>query len=90
MGIDTVADLYPSANVLGVDLSPIQTNWVPPNLKFMVDDVESEWLYSRNHFDYIHTRHTVQAFRKWPTLFSRAFKYVTFTLTPFATSSLGF
>jgi hypothetical protein len=56
----------------------------------MVDDVESEWLYSRNHFDYIHTRHTVQAFRKWPTLFSRAFKYVAFTLTPFATSSPGF
>lgn len=70
------ADLYPSANVLGVDLSPIQTNWVPPNLKFMVDDVESEWLYSRNHFDYIHTRHTVQAFRKWPMLFSRAFKHL--------------
>ncbi|OCL11851.1 S-adenosyl-L-methionine-dependent methyltransferase [Glonium stellatum] len=70
------ADLYPSANVLGVDLSPIQTNWVPPNLKFMVDDVESEWLYSRNHFDYVHTRHTVQAFRKWPILFSRALKHL--------------
>ncbi|OCK75620.1 S-adenosyl-L-methionine-dependent methyltransferase [Lepidopterella palustris CBS 459.81] len=66
------SDMYPSADVLGVDLSPIQTNWVPPNLKFMVDDVESEWLYPNNHFDYIHTRHTVQAFRKWPVLFSRA------------------
>lgn len=27
-----VADLYPSANVLGIDLSPIQTEWVPANL----------------------------------------------------------
>jgi hypothetical protein len=41
---DVVGDLYPAANILGVDLSPIQPEWVPPNVKFMVDDVESPWL----------------------------------------------
>jgi Methyltransferase domain len=69
-----VADLYPDASVLGIDLSPIQTNWVPPNLKFMVDDAESEWLHPPNHFDYIHTRHTIQAFRDWPNLYASAFQ----------------
>jgi hypothetical protein len=68
--------MYESASVIGIDLSPIQTNWVPPNLKFMVDDAESEWLYPQNFFDYIHTRHTIQAFHNWPVLFERAFAYV--------------
>ncbi|GME33718.1 methyltransferase domain-containing protein [Neofusicoccum parvum] len=70
------ADLYPSANVLGIDLSPIQTEWVPANLKFMVDDAEDEWLHPRDHFDYIHTRHTVQGFRNWPKLMQRALRHL--------------
>lgn len=70
------ADLYPYASVLGVDLSPMQPQWVPPNLQFMVDDAESEWLQEPNFFDYIHTRHTIQSFRDWPTLFSRAYHHL--------------
>jgi hypothetical protein len=35
-----VGDQYPSASILGIDLSPIQPVWVPPNVKFMVDDFE--------------------------------------------------
>jgi hypothetical protein len=72
----TVGDLYPGANVLGVDLSPIQPEWIPPNVKFMVDDVESPWLRPQNHFDYIHGRHTVMAIKDWPKLMTRVFKYV--------------
>jgi len=70
------ADQYPDASVLGIDLSPIQTQWVPPNLKFMVDDAESDWLHKPESFDYVHTRHTIQAFRDWPTLFSRAYHHL--------------
>jgi hypothetical protein len=39
--LGSVGDQFESANILGVDLSPIQPEWVPPNVKFMVDDVES-------------------------------------------------
>ncbi|CZR69130.1 uncharacterized protein PAC_19030 [Phialocephala subalpina] len=67
-GIWGIANQYPSANVLGIDLSPIQPSWVPPNVRFMVDDVESLWLYPRDHFDYIHSRHMVMAIRDWPKL----------------------
>lgn len=68
----TVGEQFPSANVLGIDLSPIQPTWLPPNVHFMVDDVESTWLYPQDHFDYIHSRHTVQAIRDWPQLFGNA------------------
>src|SRR5580692_8644625 len=37
---------YPSASVIGTDLSPIQPAFVPPNCRFEVDDAEDPWLYS--------------------------------------------
>lgn len=70
-----MGDLYPGATVLGVDLSPIQPEWVPPNVQFMVDDVESPWLRPLNHFDYVHARHTVMAIRNWPKLMERVLEY---------------
>lgn len=65
-------DLFPSANVMGIDLSPIQPDWVPANVHFVVDDAESEWIYPPDHFDYIHTRHTVMAIKDWPKLYRTA------------------
>lgn len=41
-----VADDYPNAEVVANDLSPIQPPNVPPNLRFEVDDVESEWAHN--------------------------------------------
>ena len=73
--IETVGDEYPSAQILGVDLSPIQPVWVPPNVKFMVDDVESEWLEPENFYDLVHARHVTQAFKNFPTLLERAYRY---------------
>lgn len=71
-----MGDMFPSAHILGVDLSPIQPDWLPPNVRFMVDDAESPWLYPRNHFDYIHSRHTVMAIKDWDTLYRRAFEHL--------------
>lgn len=34
---------------MGTDLSPIQPGWVPPNVRFMLSDVEDGW---GNGFDY--------------------------------------
>jgi hypothetical protein len=51
------ADEHPDSTVIGNDLSPIQPLWVPANCKFIVDDLESEWLYQPSEaFDYIHGR----------------------------------
>ncbi|KAF5644650.1 methyltransferase [Fusarium tjaetaba] len=71
-----MGEQYPSAHVLGIDLSPIQPTWLPPNVHFMVDDVESPWLHPQNHFDYVHSRHTVQGIKDWPQLFSNALQHI--------------
>ncbi|RYP20705.1 hypothetical protein DL765_002655 [Monosporascus sp. GIB2] len=70
-----MGEIYPSASVLGIDLSPIQPDWVPPNVRFMVDDVESPWLHPLNHFDYIHSRHTVMAIKDWGSLLRRCYEH---------------
>jgi hypothetical protein len=71
-----VGDMYPGATVLGVDLSPIQPQWVPPGVKFMVDDVESPWVRPLNHYNYIHGRHLSTGIKNWPLLMSRTLEYV--------------
>ncbi|KAI9760352.1 MAG: hypothetical protein M1840_002558 [Geoglossum simile] len=43
-----MGDEYPETEVLGVDLSPIQPPFVPVNVRFEVDDVESPWQYASN------------------------------------------
>ena len=37
------ADEYPSANVVGTDLSPSQPSWVPPNVRFEIDNANDTW-----------------------------------------------
>lgn len=51
-----MADKYPMAAVLGVDLSPIQPAFVPPNCSFEIDDLTLEWTFPEDHFDFIHIR----------------------------------
>jgi trans-aconitate methyltransferase len=50
-----MGDLFPGAEVLGLDLSPIQPQWAPPNVRFMIDDVEDEWA-SGSGWDFAHFR----------------------------------
>jgi SAM-dependent methyltransferase len=83
MGTGTViwaiefADEFPSALVIGNDLSPIQPVWVPPNCKFTIDDVESDWLYTRAEaFDYIHGRGLGGSIGDWPRLYSEVYKHL--------------
>ncbi|MGH2155860.1 hypothetical protein ACQ1ZV_14700, partial [Enterococcus faecalis] len=33
-----MGDEFPEARIIGTDLSPIQTNLVPPNVEFIIDD----------------------------------------------------
>jgi SAM-dependent methyltransferase len=47
---------FPTAHVIGNDISPIQPSWVAPNIEFIMEDFENEWDYPLNHFDFIHAR----------------------------------
>ncbi|CAG8927155.1 unnamed protein product [Penicillium salamii] len=71
------ADAFPSAQVIGIDLSPIQPAWVPPNCRFIVDDAEAAWLYSRSQpFDYIHSRDMGGSISDWPRLLAQGFQHL--------------
>ncbi|KAF4303670.1 Methyltransferase type 11 [Botryosphaeria dothidea] len=65
-------DAYPDAEIVGNDLSPIQPRWVPPNVRFEVDDVESDWP-ARDPFDLVHVRYMAGSIADWPRLFRQAF-----------------
>lgn len=72
-----VADDYPTAQVVGIDLSPIQPSWVPPNLKFVVDDAEAPWPYpEREAFDFVHWRMLLTAIKDWPHLYEQAYTHL--------------
>ncbi|KAI1500204.1 S-adenosyl-L-methionine-dependent methyltransferase [Biscogniauxia marginata] len=57
-----MADKYPSAEVLGIDLSPIQPIWIPANCKFLLDDVEDTWENGHN-WDFAHMRNMIPILR---------------------------
>ncbi|RMI96584.1 hypothetical protein CDV36_016324 [Fusarium kuroshium] len=65
-------DEHPSATVVGNDLSPIQPDWVPPNVKFVVDDVEMDWV-EPIQYDYIHCRYMAGSIKDWPKLFKQTY-----------------
>ncbi|RSM06590.1 hypothetical protein CDV31_009019 [Fusarium ambrosium] len=69
------ADLHSSADVLGVDLSPIQPTFVPPNCRFEVDDINQEWTHPDDHFDFVHIRAMMGCIPDWTELFEKAFKH---------------
>ncbi|RBQ80818.1 hypothetical protein FVER14953_09898 [Fusarium verticillioides] len=68
------ADEYPNAEVVGTDISPIQPDWVPPNLKFEIEDCTQEWTYNPNSFDYVHMRYMYGSISDWSALFKEAFR----------------
>jgi hypothetical protein len=46
---------------------------VPPNVKFEVDDIENEWVYS-SPFDFIHCRAMAAVIADWPRLAKQCFQ----------------
>ncbi|KAI9151584.1 Secondary metabolism regulator laeA [Paramyrothecium foliicola] len=73
-----LADLYPKSEFHGMDLSPIQPDWVPENALFVVDDIEHEagWTYGENKFDFIHIRHVLHSIRNRKELWERIYKHL--------------
>ena len=71
-----MADKYPTAEVIGTDLSPIQPGWVPPNCRFEIDDAEKDFTYKSDSFDLVHSRNIGQAISDWPRLMGQIFRVV--------------
>jgi hypothetical protein len=70
----TEADKHPKTRVTGIDLSPIQPIFVRPNLKYIVDDAEGDWVFhNSDKFDLIHARMMVGSFAGWPRFVEKAY-----------------
>ncbi|KAK1706775.1 TAM domain methyltransferase [Colletotrichum acutatum] len=49
------AEEHPESEVIGVDISPVQPDFMPPNCSFEIDDLEKPWTWSKQ-FDFIFSR----------------------------------
>lgn len=68
------ADEFPNAEVIGTNITPIQPSWVPPNVKFELDDCNSEWIWPDNTFDFIHMRMLFGIVEDWDAIFQQAYR----------------
>lgn len=68
-----MGDKYPSASVIGTDLSKIQPNLIPPNVQFEIDDWDDDWTYTQK-FDLVHNRFNSTAVSNWPSLARKSFE----------------
>ncbi|KAK3343513.1 S-adenosyl-L-methionine-dependent methyltransferase [Lasiosphaeria hispida] len=68
------ADQFLSTSVIGTDISPIQPSWIPPNLRFEIEDATQEWTFAENDFDYVHMRYLFGSIADWPGLLKQAFR----------------
>ncbi|KAG9235787.1 S-adenosyl-L-methionine-dependent methyltransferase [Amylocarpus encephaloides] len=72
-----IANLYPSADVLGLDIAGTQPEWVPPNCRFQVIDIEDPvWTLQKDSYDFIHARDLLLAIRDWPRLVKQSFDHI--------------
>ncbi|KAF7590911.1 hypothetical protein BBP40_002217 [Aspergillus hancockii] len=69
------ADQHPEATVIGTDLSPIQPNYVPPNVYFEIDDCCDEWIY-KAPFDFIHVRGLFGSVADWGSFYEQALTHL--------------
>jgi SAM-dependent methyltransferase len=71
------ADEFPSAVVVGNDLSPIQPFWVPQNCNFVVEDIEADWGYKPSEkFDFVHARSLGGSIKDRPKMYRQAFNHL--------------
>ncbi|KAF4969864.1 hypothetical protein FZEAL_10146 [Fusarium zealandicum] len=69
-------DEHPEAKIVGIDLSPIQPSlyyYVPPNVEFLIDDLDEEWNFSEP-FDYIHSRMMNFSIEDWHEYLRKIFQ----------------
>jgi len=71
-----LAEMHPHTEIIGVDLSPIQPNWAPTNVKFEISDVEDEWTWPEDNFDLIYSKvMLVGGIKDFTKYFEQAFRH---------------
>lgn len=62
-----LADTFPDdVEVVGTDITLWQPVWVPPNVKFEIEDFNnSTWTFAENQFDIVHGRNLIGSVCDW-------------------------
>ncbi|KJZ70779.1 hypothetical protein HIM_09829 [Hirsutella minnesotensis 3608] len=68
-----MADRDPSRIIIGLDISPIQPEFVPPNVHFFVENVETEWRET-DKYHLVHLRGMSGSIKDWPSLFHKIYQ----------------
>lgn len=68
-----MADMNPSSVIIGTDISPIQPQWVPPNCRFYIEDMQLEWTHDPASFDFVHIRAMYGSISDWSALYKQAY-----------------
>ncbi|KAJ2903739.1 hypothetical protein MKZ38_009391 [Zalerion maritima] len=69
------ADEHQAAEVIGVDISPIQPDLVPPNCQFQIDDMELLWNWE-GRFDFVFCRFPAGSFKSIRELMVQAHEHL--------------
>lgn len=49
---------------------------MPPNCQFEIEDVENDWLFNKNSFDFIFGRELLLSITDWPHLIKQAYGHL--------------
>ena len=52
----------------------MQPRYVPPNVRFEIDNAEDEWMFGENTFDFIHIRTLLGSIKDWDRLYRQAYR----------------
>ena len=71
----TVADVYGSAEVEGTDVNAIVLSIdTAPNVKFIQDDAERNWLFKGNSLDFVRASLLLNSIKDRPRLFHQTWQ----------------
>ncbi len=73
-----LSPVQPQWCVASTNLSPLTDDFyrrVPNNVHFEIEDVESDWTYTEDSFDYIHIRMLIGAISDWSSIIRKAYRY---------------
>ena len=58
--VTEVAEEFPSATVIGLDISPVTRTDVPPNCRFVTADLTKGLPFEDGTFDFVHSRYLLR------------------------------
>ncbi|MCJ1273083.1 hypothetical protein MMC21_000872 [Puttea exsequens] len=71
-----MADKYPEGEIIGTDLSLIQPQWIPRNLRFRRLDFEGPWFQGQDSWDLIHLSMLSGSVSSWQELYGNAWQHL--------------